>query len=299
MEQKINRQAQGAGNASAVAAPARLLAIAEPGMEQTLLYKRLRGLVDQFGCSVELVAFRDDPQIDRDALQVELETSARPYIANSKNFNCQVVHSDNLSGWIIKHCREQHIELVLKIGHRTETVFYQPVDWQLIRGLPCALLLLSQHKWRERPVVMAALDIASDDERQQSINRDVLAWTQLICAGQSAEKHIVSCIELNRALVDLDVIEPSVEQREKEQPAKQALRKFLDSCGFGDAQLWAEVGEPAKKIPSIANREKAALVVMGSVGRKGVKGLLLGNTAEKVLHNIRTDVLIIKPTGQA
>jgi len=35
--------------------------------------------------------------------------------------------------------------------------------------------------------------------------------------------------------------------------------------------------------------------VMGTVCRKGVKARLMGNTAEKVLRHMKTDVLAIKP----
>lgn len=39
------------------------------------------------------------------------------------------------------------------------------------------------------------------------------------------------------------------------------------------------------------------LVVMGTVGRRGIKGFFMGNTAEKVLNNINCSVLAIKPKG--
>ena len=41
--------------------------------------------------------------------------------------------------------------------------------------------------------------------------------------------------------------------------------------------------------------DNAQIVVMGTVGRKGVKARLIGNTAEKVLAHLKTDVLAIKP----
>jgi len=49
-----------------------------------------------------------------------------------------------------------------------------------------------------------------------------------------------------------------------------------------------------KVISSEAAKERAQLLVMGTVGRRGVQARLLGNTAEKVLRYIRTDVLAMK-----
>jgi len=36
---------------------------------------------------------------------------------------------------------------------------------------------------------------------------------------------------------------------------------------------------------------------MGTIGRSGVKGVLLGNTAEKVLDASRQSILAVKPDG--
>ena len=51
----------------------------------------------------------------------------------------------------------------------------------------------------------------------------------------------------------------------------------------------------ARVINSRAAKVRAQIVVMGTVGRKGVKARLIGNTAEKVLDHLKTDVLAIKP----
>jgi nucleotide-binding universal stress UspA family protein len=39
------------------------------------------------------------------------------------------------------------------------------------------------------------------------------------------------------------------------------------------------------------------LVVMGTVARTGVAGLLMGNTAERVLQRLQGSVLAVKPPG--
>ena len=39
------------------------------------------------------------------------------------------------------------------------------------------------------------------------------------------------------------------------------------------------------------------VIVMGSVGRTGVPGLLIGNKAEKILTTINCTVLTVKPDG--
>ncbi len=50
-------------------------------------------------------------------------------------------------------------------------------------------------------------------------------------------------------------------------------------------------------IPELADELDADLVVMGTVGRTGIAGLLIGNTAETILERIGCSVLAIKPSG--
>jgi nucleotide-binding universal stress UspA family protein len=56
-------------------------------------------------------------------------------------------------------------------------------------------------------------------------------------------------------------------------------------------------GSPSREIPALAKRLEADLVVMGTVGRSGIPGLLMGNTAETILYQLDCSVLAIKPPG--
>ena len=61
--------------------------------------------------------------------------------------------------------------------------------------------------------------------------------------------------------------------------------------------LHVEFGEPWEYIRDTARFVKADLVVMGTVGRSGVQGIWLGNTAEKLLGVMDCAVLTVKPPG--
>ncbi len=54
-------------------------------------------------------------------------------------------------------------------------------------------------------------------------------------------------------------------------------------------------GTPWERIGLVARRSKIDLIVMGSVGRTGVPGFLIGNTAEKVLRQGSCSLLTVKP----
>jgi nucleotide-binding universal stress UspA family protein len=76
------------------------------------------------------------------------------------------------------------------------------------------------------------------------------------------------------------------------------LRTFVQDAGVPvEPVLHVERGDVAKTILSTAQRIDAALIVMGTLGRAGVAGLLIGNTAEKVLHTSDVPLLAVKPLG--
>jgi len=56
-------------------------------------------------------------------------------------------------------------------------------------------------------------------------------------------------------------------------------------------------GIPEDEIPKLADKLNSRLIVLGTVSRSGLKGYIMGNTAEQLLHNLHCDVLAIKPEG--
>lgn len=56
-------------------------------------------------------------------------------------------------------------------------------------------------------------------------------------------------------------------------------------------------GDPAEVIASLTAKKRIDLIVMGTVGRTGIPGFLIGNTAETVLRQVNCSVLAVKPEG--
>lgn len=67
----------------------------------------------------------------------------------------------------------------------------------------------------------------------------------------------------------------------------------LDAAGrFHTTHI--HVGQPAEVIAKIAGELKCDLIVMGSHGRSGVAGLVMGSVASRVLHLASCPVLLVK-----
>lgn len=55
-------------------------------------------------------------------------------------------------------------------------------------------------------------------------------------------------------------------------------------------------GLPAERIVHCASKEKADMIVMGTHGRNGLKRLMIGSVADKVIRSASCPVLVVKHT---
>ena len=93
--------------------------------------------------------------------------------------------------------------------------------------------------------------------------------------------------------------ELSYYRRSARRAALWKLEQSLEALGIdhSTATLHVAQGVAHQVISSTARRINAGLIVMGSVGRSGISGLLIGNTAEKILHTSDRSLLVVKPEG--
>ncbi len=86
---------------------------------------------------------------------------------------------------------------------------------------------------------------------------------------------------------DVDITEQLVET------ARSRLRAMADELGIPSDSQSLEVGSPQLEIIRVAEESEVDLIVVGSHGRHGI-GLLLGSTANAVLHHAKCDVLAVR-----
>jgi len=75
--------------------------------------------------------------------------------------------------------------------------------------------------------------------------------------------------------------------------SKNALAKIGEALAVDKKDQWIEVGATKSKIHSVAQAIGADLIICGSHGRHGLS-LLLGSTANAVLHGAKCDVLVVR-----
>ena len=109
------------------------------------------------------------------------------------------------------------------------------------------------------------------------------------------ELEIICAIEVPALLADLDLVDPRVYIADAKEDMAPLIKSLASKFDLPEKLFTIKRGPVEKVITSQAAAKRAQLVIMGTVGRKGVKARLLGNTAEKVLRHLKTDVLALKP----
>ncbi len=75
--------------------------------------------------------------------------------------------------------------------------------------------------------------------------------------------------------------------------AKKRIAVLAKKLQIPSDQVWLEMGSTKSEIVRVAEENKVDLIVMGSHGRHGL-ALLLGSTANGVLHHAKCDVLAVR-----
>lgn len=93
-----------------------------------------------------------------------------------------------------------------------------------------------------------------------------------------------------------EIDEMGREIRETAELSVQALLDELGEAGRG-ARIHVRKGHAGDVIPDVIDQVNPSAIVMGTVARSGIPGLIIGNTAERVLVAADRSVLAVKPNG--
>lgn len=75
--------------------------------------------------------------------------------------------------------------------------------------------------------------------------------------------------------------------------ARQSIEKLGTELNVDKTAIFVEVGPTKTKVINIAEEIRADLIICGSHGRHGIS-LLLGSTANAILHGAKCDVLTVR-----
>jgi nucleotide-binding universal stress UspA family protein len=217
---------------------------------------------------------------------------------------------------VIREVLRRKHDLVLKTAEDPEWLdrLFGSDDMHILRKCPCPVWLLkSRAPYRFRNI-LAAVDVSDglqpeDRKVQQAVNDQVIQLSVSLAVTEQARLHVGHAWEeidsgrlrgrlLSRLDVHLKQYNQTVRQSRSENLELLLDRLDPDLCPEStEIQMHLVEGPPRVAIPALSSAVKADLVVMGTVARTGIPGLIVGNTAEMILSQINCAVLAVKPPG--
>jgi len=176
------------------------------------------------------------------------------------------------------------------------------IDMQLFRYCPCPVGAVGPGATSPPRRILVAVHANPEDEEEQQLNRKIIGLAGSIGALYGASVTLFQAWtafgeELLRSRMTDEEMTNYVEEARANAAAN--LDALASSAGPEAARMTSELrkGHPEEVIPAFVVSEGIDLVVMGTVARTGIAGLVIGNTAERLLQRLLCSVLAVKPDG--
>lgn len=255
-----------------------------------------------------------DYQIKLEALlisQMETTLSKTLELINMENkklnISIEVLKNNTPAIAIIQQVLKNGHDLVIKEPElKTLQMGYKAIDLNLTRKCPvpvwlCKPITCSRDKIR----VGVAIDPDTTAPEENNLSCTLLEVSRHLTDFCNGELNIISCWDftLENELRDNVFIKTDAENiaklvEEEKNDHYNKLKNIIELSKIeGKNQIHHLRGKPEDTIPRFIDENNINILVMGTVARTGISGLISGNTAENIMQNISCSLLALKPRG--
>jgi universal stress protein E len=205
-----------------------------------------------------------------------VERLVAPLQSEGLKISTEVECDEDWRSALIAAAKRSEADLIVRSSFRRSALqrrVLKTTDWALLREAHCPVLLVKTERIGKLEKVLVALDIKDKDETHKTLTDQVIAHARSVAERSGAELHAVNAYQGAMSFVH---------------PPDLAKRVGIERsmAHVGDGSPEAIIAKEAEKLGS-------PLVVIGSLARKGVSGIVVGNTAERILDDINADVMVV------
>ncbi|OLQ89028.1 universal stress protein [Vibrio ponticus] len=270
----------------------------------------LMGLIVSPALPKNMANYRDAYQQSlRDTLDKEI-TQVQQTIEDNADLPLavEIACGDKPALKIIQCVQNHHRDLLIKqaepINDGAEG--FKALDMKLLRKCPCPIWLhRSSVKPHSHKRVAVAIDPIVHSEEDKQLVLQLLTVARSIADSCDSRLHIISCwqYELESYLRHHSWIQIDDEQLNQEiellrDNHRQQLDNLIEESGIaGEFTVHHINGRADDEIPQCVAILEIDILVMGTIARSGIKGLVMGNTAENILQSLTCSLVALKPQG--
>ena len=219
---------------------------------------------------------------------------------------------------ISRHVATNAIDLVVKTAERlpgSGRFLFASTDQHLVRKCPCAVWLRLPDAPHPPMTILATVDVDDWDAREpetlSALNRQIVETALRLAHGPDAVIHVLHAWDApGEGLVGMfsSGQDSRIAAQSYVNDVQTAHTASLDrliapyrarATETGGPRILSRLGKGAVRsvISDHADSLGADILVMGTVARTGISGILIGNTAEDILNTIGCSVMTVKPEG--
>ncbi len=201
--------------------------------------------------------------------------------------------------------RDRHDLVVVQTAHTgsISTGLFGSTEIRLLRKCPCPVWIFRREGMDRFNRILAAINVNATGQEEHDLNRKILELSCALSTIDQSELHIIHCWHVVGESIlqarggfdgDMDAYVHEIEAAVTEQ-LQDCLKPF--KAINPNMKVHLIKGSPDVLVPELVSKEEIGLLVMGTVARSGISGLLIGNTAEKIVNEVSCSLLAVKPEG--
>ena len=300
----------------------------DPMCEQQPALKRAISLAKQTSASIELFLVAYNRQLVNhwtfDAEQLALlqkeyvasqlrwlETYVNDVVGQGLTVKIDITWHKNIAIAVLDKASQVSADMVIKSTHQHPTLnrlFFTPTDWHLLQHCHVPLLLAKSssdaNQVTSYKVIMAAVDPTKSNDKPADLDNAIINMSVGLATLFESDIHVSHTyqpvgLELWQGMssVGMDQSLPTMDFNEYRQHLEAIHQRLFDELvkgyGFESSSLHLVSGEVEFELTTLVQENQVDLLVMGMGDKVG----FIGNTVEKILDNVRCDILSVKASS--
>lgn len=238
--------------------------------------------------------------------QIQESRSVHDINEESVPFPLDVVCGENPAVDVIQAVQNASHDLVIKDAEPIDGKGFKAIDMTLLRKCPSAVWLnrLTHQPTNKRRIAVAVDPMIFDDEHK-ALSLRLLELSNSIAHSCGSRLHLLSCWEYqlerylqNHAWIKIEDGELNKEIETARVKHREALDHLITESGIdGDIIVHHLHGVPDELVPGWVEKHEIDVLVMGTLARTGIPGIVIGNTAENIVQSVNCSLVALKPPG--
>lgn len=204
---------------------------------------------------------------------------------------------------IRKVLRDKHDLVIIPAEGKTrfKEHIFGSTSMHLMRKCPCPVWVIKPTRPKKYFHILSAVDLSELDNPNCPLNTKIMDLSSSLAKWDQSDLHITYAWQTygESFLEGVSHEEILKLDRKVQNEYKKVMKQFLAYYDLDKKSTKVHINKGAaiKVIPAVVKKYHIDLIVMGTLCRTGLAGVLIGNTAEEVLQQVNCSVLTVKPDG--